>query len=52
MNALKILLIGAAVGAILAVIGVVELTVVLNPSATEVAHQVSDDAEQPAYGTR
>jgi dsRNA-specific ribonuclease len=58
VKTLLTLLIGALIGAVLAVTGLAAVTRVLNPSAADVAHKVSNDtgydpAAPPAfYGTR
>jgi hypothetical protein len=55
MKTLQTLLVGAAVGALLAVAGLAALTAILDPSAADVAKSVSSDrADVPPafYGTR
>ncbi|SNR78255.1 hypothetical protein SAMN06264365_105432 [Actinoplanes regularis] len=57
MTTFKTLLVGAAVGALLAVAGVAAAMAVLNPTAADVATRMADQASDPNepptfYGSR
>ncbi|MEN3307605.1 MAG: hypothetical protein V7603_3807 [Micromonosporaceae bacterium] len=58
MKTLQTLLVGALIGALVAVLGVAAVSRVVNPSAVDVAHRQAADtgydpaAPPPFYGTR
>jgi hypothetical protein len=52
MARLATFIVGAAVGAILGVVGVVAMLGALNPSADHVAEQTTIDPATAIYGTR